>query len=148
MKASRRTYMVALGAAGLVLVGSMVGAVAVLMNARYRAPEVRYVVENADLAAVVTNSESDDFVDFVARLTEALSAPAVGSKRTRGGAAKTEEAPAKGGKKAAAAAAAVEEEGSEEEMEEEKPAPRASRSTRGGAAAPAPAPAAKGKGRK
>jgi fatty-acyl-CoA synthase len=51
---------------------SMVGAVAVLMNARYRAPEVRYVVENADLAAVVTNSESDDFVDFVARLTEAF----------------------------------------------------------------------------
>ena len=28
---------------------SMVGGIAVLMNARYRAPEVRYVVENADL---------------------------------------------------------------------------------------------------
>jgi fatty-acyl-CoA synthase len=51
---------------------SMVGGVAVLMNARYRAPEIRYVVENADLAAVVTNSEADEFVDFVARLTEAL----------------------------------------------------------------------------
>ena len=32
---------------------SMIGGVSVLMNARYRSPEVRYVVENADLAAVV-----------------------------------------------------------------------------------------------
>jgi fatty-acyl-CoA synthase len=53
---------------------AMVGGVSVLMNARYRAPEVRYVVENADLVAVVTNSEADDFVDFVARLTEAFPA--------------------------------------------------------------------------
>ena len=53
---------------------SMIGGVAVLMNARYRAPEIRYVVENADLTAVVTNSESDEFVDFVARLTEAFPA--------------------------------------------------------------------------
>lgn len=51
---------------------SMVGGVSVLMNARYRAPEVRYVVKNADLVAVVTNSESDEFVDFVTRLTEAF----------------------------------------------------------------------------
>ena len=51
---------------------SMVGGVSVLLNARYRAPEVRYVVENADLVAVVTNSESDEFVDFVARITEAF----------------------------------------------------------------------------
>jgi acyl-CoA synthetase (AMP-forming)/AMP-acid ligase II len=53
---------------------AMVGAVSVLMNARYRAPEMAYVTENADLAAIVTNSESDDFVDFVARLTEAFPA--------------------------------------------------------------------------
>ena len=51
---------------------SMVGGVSVLMNARYRAPEIAYVVENAELAAVVTNSEADDFVDFTTRLTEAL----------------------------------------------------------------------------
>ncbi|MGD9472433.1 MAG: class I adenylate-forming enzyme family protein [Novosphingobium sp.] len=51
---------------------SMIGGVSVLMNARYRSPEVRYVVENADLAAVVTNSDADEFVDFVARLTEAF----------------------------------------------------------------------------
>lgn len=53
---------------------SMIGAVAVLMNARYRAPEIAYVVENADLVAVVTNSESDQFVDFTTRLAEAYPA--------------------------------------------------------------------------
>ena len=51
---------------------SMVGGVAVLMNARYRAPEVAYVVENADLVTVVTNSAADEFVDFTTRLTEAF----------------------------------------------------------------------------
>ncbi len=51
---------------------SMVGGVSVLMNARYRAPEIAYVVENADLTAVITNSESDEFVDFTTRLTEAF----------------------------------------------------------------------------
>lgn len=53
---------------------SMIGGISVLMNARYRAPEISYVVENADLVAVITNSESDEFVDFVARLTEAFPA--------------------------------------------------------------------------
>ena len=51
---------------------SMVGGVSVLMNARYRSPEIAYVVENADLVAVVTNSEADDFVDFTTRLAEAF----------------------------------------------------------------------------
>lgn len=51
---------------------SMVGGISVLMNARYRAPEIAYVTDNADLAAIVTNSEADDFVDFVARLTESF----------------------------------------------------------------------------
>ena len=60
---------------------AMVGGVSVLMNARYRAPEVRYVVQNADLVAVVTNSEADEFVDFVARLTEAFPALAEGGDR-------------------------------------------------------------------
>jgi fatty-acyl-CoA synthase len=53
---------------------AMVGGVSVLMNARFRAPEVAYVTENADLVAIVTNSEADGFVDFVARLTEAFPA--------------------------------------------------------------------------
>jgi len=51
---------------------SMIGGVSVLMNARYRAPEIAYVVENANLTAVVTNSEADEFVDFTTRLTEAF----------------------------------------------------------------------------
>jgi fatty-acyl-CoA synthase len=58
---------------------AMVGGVSVLMNARYRAPEVAYVTENADLAAIVTNSESDEFIDFVARLTEAF--PSIAAAR-------------------------------------------------------------------
>ncbi len=53
---------------------AMVGGVSVLMNARYRAPEVAYVAENADLVAILTNSQSDAHVDFVARLTEAFPA--------------------------------------------------------------------------
>ena len=53
---------------------SMVGGISVLMNARYRAPEIAFVVENADLVAVVTSGESDEFVDFTARLTEAFPA--------------------------------------------------------------------------
>jgi fatty-acyl-CoA synthase len=53
---------------------SMIGGISMLMNARYRAPEIGYVVENADLVAVITNSESDEFVDFATRLTEAFPA--------------------------------------------------------------------------
>ncbi|WP_422342752.1 class I adenylate-forming enzyme family protein [Parasphingorhabdus sp.] len=53
---------------------AMVGGVSVLMNARYRAPEMAYVTENADLSAIITNSESDDFVNFSERLTEAFPA--------------------------------------------------------------------------
>ena len=56
---------------------SMIGGVSVLMNARYKAPEIAYVVENANLSVVVTNSESDDFVDFTSRLTEAF--PEIGN---------------------------------------------------------------------
>ena len=51
---------------------SMVGGISVLMNARYRAPEIAYVTDNADLVAIVTNSEADNFVDFVARLNESF----------------------------------------------------------------------------
>ena len=51
---------------------SMVGGISVLLNARYRAPEIAYVVENANLTALVTNAESDEFVDFTLRLTEAF----------------------------------------------------------------------------
>jgi len=53
---------------------SIVGGVSVLMNARYKAPEMAYVTLNADLVAIVTNSEADEFVDFAGRLTQAFPA--------------------------------------------------------------------------
>ena len=53
---------------------AMIGGVSVLMNARYQAPEIAYVTVNADLAAIVTNSESDEFVDFAGRLGQAFPA--------------------------------------------------------------------------
>lgn len=51
---------------------SMCGAVSVLMNARYKAPEMAYVAENADLTAIITNDMQDEHVDFIGRLYEAF----------------------------------------------------------------------------
>ncbi len=51
---------------------ALCGAVSVLMNARYKAPELAYVAENADLVAILTNDAVADHVDFAARLTEAF----------------------------------------------------------------------------
>ncbi len=48
---------------------AMVGAVSVLMNARYKPAELAYVAENADLSIIVTTDQKDEFVDFVGRLT-------------------------------------------------------------------------------
>ncbi len=53
---------------------SMCGAVSVLMNARYRPPELAYVTENADLTAIITNDMVSDHIDFVSRITEAFPA--------------------------------------------------------------------------
>jgi len=51
---------------------AMCGATSVLMNARYKPSELAYVTENADLAAILTNGEASDHVDFVTRLNQAL----------------------------------------------------------------------------
>lgn len=51
---------------------AMCGAVSVLMNARYKAPEMAYVAENADLAAIITNDIVSEHVDFGRRLVEAF----------------------------------------------------------------------------
>lgn len=48
------------------------GAVSVLMNARFKAPEMAYVAENADLVAIVTNDLVSEHVDFASRLNEAF----------------------------------------------------------------------------
>lgn len=48
------------------------GAVAVLMNARYRASELNYIVENADLKILLTTDAIAEQVNFVERLNEAF----------------------------------------------------------------------------
>ncbi len=50
------------------------GATSVLMNTRYKPAEIAYVVENADLKAILTNIEGGEHVDFVQRLTQAFPA--------------------------------------------------------------------------
>jgi fatty-acyl-CoA synthase/long-chain acyl-CoA synthetase len=51
---------------------ALCGAVIVPMNARYRHNELAYVIENGDLATVVTTDSVADHVDFVERLQAAL----------------------------------------------------------------------------
>ncbi|SEO97985.1 class I adenylate-forming enzyme family protein [Amycolatopsis saalfeldensis] len=48
------------------------GAVIVPLNARHKAAELGYIVENADLVAVLTTAEPDQYVDFVDILHEGL----------------------------------------------------------------------------
>ena len=48
----------------------MLGAVAVPINTRFRTRELRYVIENADLVALLTSDIVDEQVDFVERLQE------------------------------------------------------------------------------
>ncbi|MEM9305445.1 MAG: class I adenylate-forming enzyme family protein [Pseudomonadota bacterium] len=51
---------------------SMVGAVAVSVNARYKPMELAYVVENADLVALLTTDKIAEAVNFVERLRDAF----------------------------------------------------------------------------
>ncbi len=51
---------------------SMLGAVTVPINARYKPPEISYVSENADLVTLITTDEFDDAVDFVERVQAAF----------------------------------------------------------------------------
>jgi acyl-CoA synthetase (AMP-forming)/AMP-acid ligase II len=51
---------------------ALCGAVAVPINARYRAHELGYVIENGDLVTIITTTKIADQVNFVARLEEAL----------------------------------------------------------------------------
>jgi acyl-CoA synthetase (AMP-forming)/AMP-acid ligase II len=51
---------------------SLAGMVMVPINTRYRAVELPYVVENADLVAVVTSDRIDHHVDLLGLLAEAL----------------------------------------------------------------------------
>ena len=51
---------------------AMAGAVTVPINARYQPPELTYVIENADLVAVVADGTPNPVVDFADRLRQAL----------------------------------------------------------------------------
>ena len=51
---------------------ALCGAVAVPMNARYKYSELAYVIENGDLAAIITTSQIAEHVNFVERLTQAM----------------------------------------------------------------------------
>ena len=57
---------------------ALCGAVAVPVNARYRAHELRYVVENGDLVTVITTSEVPEQVNFIERLLNAM--PSLGGQ--------------------------------------------------------------------
>ena len=48
------------------------GAVAVPVNARYKAAELAYVVENADLVGLITSDLASEYVDFAGLLGEAF----------------------------------------------------------------------------
>lgn len=50
---------------------ALIGVRALLVNARYKAYELAYVLENADAAAVVTTDTVSEYVDFVPLLNEA-----------------------------------------------------------------------------
>ena len=51
---------------------ALCGGISVLLNTRYRAPELAYVAGNADLAVIVTSDERSEHVNHVQRLQEAL----------------------------------------------------------------------------
>jgi len=51
---------------------SLLGAVVVPINARFRPPEIAYVTDNADLKVILTTNKFAHVVDFCARLHEAL----------------------------------------------------------------------------
>lgn len=58
--------------AEVLLACTLIGAWAVPINSRYKSLELAYVVENADLVALVTTDVIDEFVDFVGLLNQAL----------------------------------------------------------------------------
>jgi acyl-CoA synthetase (AMP-forming)/AMP-acid ligase II len=51
---------------------SLIGAVVVPINARYRTNELQFLIEDADLVALLTHDAADAYVDFTALVSEAL----------------------------------------------------------------------------
>ena len=53
---------------------ALIGAVAVPLNVRNRATELRFIIANSQAVALITSSHADDPIDFVATLNEAFPA--------------------------------------------------------------------------
>jgi acyl-CoA synthetase (AMP-forming)/AMP-acid ligase II len=51
---------------------SLIGAVVVPINARYRTNELQFLIEDADLAVLMTHDSADAYVDFTALIEQAL----------------------------------------------------------------------------
>src|SRR3954468_13481002 len=51
---------------------SLIGAVVVPINARYKTNELRFVIDDADLVALMTHDHADAHVDFTALIEDAL----------------------------------------------------------------------------
>jgi acyl-CoA synthetase (AMP-forming)/AMP-acid ligase II len=51
---------------------ALAGAAVVPINTRYRSVELPYVITNGDLAAIITSDRSDDYVDLLGLLEDAL----------------------------------------------------------------------------
>src|SRR5262249_35157531 len=56
---------------------ALIGAVSVPLNARLKAPEIGYIIGNAELVALITSKHPDDPVDFPALLASAVQAQPV-----------------------------------------------------------------------
>jgi acyl-CoA synthetase (AMP-forming)/AMP-acid ligase II len=53
---------------------ALIGGTAIPLNARYKSPEIGYIIRNAALVALVTSNHADDPVDFASLLTSAIEA--------------------------------------------------------------------------
>jgi len=56
----------------IVMACSLLGAVAVPMNARYKALELAYVIDNADLKVIVTSDHISEYANFPGLIAEAI----------------------------------------------------------------------------
>lgn len=50
----------------------LIGGMAIPINARYKASELAYVIENADMDLIVTHDQTSEYVNFGALVTEAI----------------------------------------------------------------------------
>ncbi|MFC5458888.1 class I adenylate-forming enzyme family protein [Massilia niabensis] len=62
---------------------AMLGCVAVPLHARHKAGELAYIIENADLVAVLTTAEASDHVEFMALFRAALPSLAMAADPAR-----------------------------------------------------------------